>query len=278
MNKILISIISMSALLLLSACTQDGPGGQGNELPYGEYPLQIGGVTLDVESSAKPWSVEEPQTRVAEDKNDGKSSAWEWNGTERIGVQIVGDRESGVYVLNSVNNNNIVEAEAPCYWTSTDPADIIAWYPLEETVSLQDQSDGLAYVLQAAESAAYNQTVNLSFNHQLAKVRVVLNGAGAEQVTNVEVYNYTQCTHNMGTVSADDGNKGWIKMAHLTYIDGTECWEANVVPGVGIDKNNFIRLSGLVVLIEDNLSGFTHTTLSAGEMYTINLTVDGTSL
>ena len=149
---------------------------------------------------------------------------------------------------------------------------------LEETVSLQDQSDGLAYVLQAAESAAYNQTVNLSFKHQLAKVRVVLNGAGAEQVTNVEVYNYTQCTHNMGTVSADDGNKGWIKMAHLTYIDGTECWEANVVPGVGIDKNNFIRLSGLVVLIEDNLSGFTHTTLSAGEMYTINLTVDGTSL
>ena len=80
MNKILISIIPMSALLLLSACTQDVPGGQGNELPYGAYPLQIGGITLDVESSAKPWSVKEPQTRVAEDKNDGKSSAC---GTQR---------------------------------------------------------------------------------------------------------------------------------------------------------------------------------------------------
>ena len=45
-----------------------------------------------------------------------------------------------------------------------------------------------------------------------------------------------------------------------------------------IDKNNFIRLNGLVVLTEDNLSGFTHTTLSAGEMYTINITVGESSL
>ncbi len=55
------------------------------------------------------------------------------------------------------------------------------------------------------------------------------------------------------------------------------CWEANVVSGE-IDKNNFIRLNGLVVLTEDNLSGFTHTTLSAGEMYTINITVGESSL
>ena len=52
MNKrTLITIIPAAALLLLAACTQDEPGGQGNELPYGEYPLQISGVTLDVESS-----------------------------------------------------------------------------------------------------------------------------------------------------------------------------------------------------------------------------------
>ena len=222
MNKILISIIPMSALLLLSACTQDVPGGQGNELPYGAYPLQIGGITLDVESSAKPWSVKEPQTRVAEDKNGGKSSAWEWNGTERIGVQI-GSGESGIYVLKSVDNNKVVEAETPYYWTNTDPAAIIAWYP-------------------------------------------------------VEVYNYTQCTHDLGMVSTDDGNKGWIKMAHPTYIDGTECWEANVVPDVPIDLSNFIRLNGLVILTAENFSDFIDSSLSAGEMYTINLTVDGSSL
>ena len=54
MNKrTLITIIPAAALLLLAACTQDEPGGQGNELPYGEYPLQISGVTLDVESSRR---------------------------------------------------------------------------------------------------------------------------------------------------------------------------------------------------------------------------------
>ena len=52
LNRTLKSLMfSAAALLLLAACTQDEPGGQGNELPYGEYPLQISGVTLDVESS-----------------------------------------------------------------------------------------------------------------------------------------------------------------------------------------------------------------------------------
>ena len=47
-RKAIMPIIPAAALLLLAACTQDEPGGQGNELPYGEYPLQISGVTLDV--------------------------------------------------------------------------------------------------------------------------------------------------------------------------------------------------------------------------------------
>ena len=98
MNKrTLITIIPAAALLLLAACTQDEPGGQGNELPYGEYPLQISGVTLDVESSAEPWSAEGPQTRVTEDNTDGKSSVWEWNGSEMIGVRL--GNETATYTL-----------------------------------------------------------------------------------------------------------------------------------------------------------------------------------
>lgn len=60
--------------------------------------------------------------------------------------------------------------------------------------------------------------------------------------------------------------------------DGTECWEANVVPSVPIDLSNFIRLNGLVILTAENFSDFIDSSLSAGEMYTINLTVDGSSL
>lgn len=60
--------------------------------------------------------------------------------------------------------------------------------------------------------------------------------------------------------------------------DGTGCWEANVVPDVPIDLSNFIRLNGLVILTAENFSDFIDSSLSAGEMYTINLTVDGSSL
>ena len=81
MNKrTLITIIPAAALLLLAACTQDEPGGQGNELPYGEYPLQIGGVTLDVESSAEPWSAEGPQHGVAEETTAGNTKRLQWDG------------------------------------------------------------------------------------------------------------------------------------------------------------------------------------------------------
>lgn len=60
--------------------------------------------------------------------------------------------------------------------------------------------------------------------------------------------------------------------------DGTECWEANVVPSVPIDLSNFIRLNGLVVLTADNFSDFIDSPLYAGEMYTTNITVDESSL
>lgn len=92
----------LMAILLLAACTQDEPGGQGNELPYGEYPLQIGGVTIDVESSAESWSAEGPQTRVTEHNTDGKSSVWEWNGSEIIGVRL--GNETATYTLNADKN------------------------------------------------------------------------------------------------------------------------------------------------------------------------------
>lgn len=136
-------MFSAAALLLLAACTQDEPGGQGNELPYGEYPLQISGVTLDVESSAEPWSTEEPQTRVAENDN-GTGSVWQWDGSEKIRVQL-GD-ETADYTLNV---GPILTADKQLYWTSTAPATVTARYPTDETVNLSDQSNALAYVLKA---------------------------------------------------------------------------------------------------------------------------------
>ncbi len=262
-RKAIIPIILAAALLLLAACTQDEPGGQGNELPYGEYPLLIGGVTLDVESSAKPWSAEEPHTRVTEDNTDGKSSVWEWNGLEMIGVRL--GNETATYTLNA--DKNLI-TDRQLYWTSTAPATVTAWYPTGETVDLSDQSNGLAYMLKAeVPNATYDNEITLGFKHQLAKVRVVLSGTQASLAQSVEVHSYTSCTNNEGTPIAGS-TQDWIKMKHTTYADGTECWEANVVSG-NITLDNFVRINGQTATIND---GFP-TTLASGNMYTIDLTV-----
>lgn len=263
MNKrTLLSILPAAALLLLSACTQDEPGGQGNELPYGEYPLQIGGVTLDVESSAEPWSTEEPQTRVAENDN-GTGSVWQWNGSEMIGVRL--GNETATYTLNA--DKNLI-TDRQLYWTSTAPTTVTAWYPTNETVNLSDQSERLAYVLKAeAPNATYDNEIALGFKHQLAKVRVVLNGTQAALAQSVEVYGYTTCTNNEGTPTAS-GTQDWVKMKHTIYADGTECWEANVVPG-NITLDNFVRINGQTAKINENFPA----TLASGNMYTIDLTV-----
>ena len=256
------TVIGLMAALLLAACTQDEPGGQGNELPYGEYPLQISGVTLDVESSAEPWSAEGPQTRVMEDNTDGKSSVWEWNGSEMIGVRL--GNETATYTLNVGPS---LAPDRQLYWTSTDPAPVTAWYPANETVDLSDQSNGLVYVLKAeAPNATYDNEITLGFKHQLAKVRVVLNGTQASLVQSVEVYGCTTCTNNEGAPIAGD-MQGWLKMKKQTY-GNTECWEANVVPG-DITLTDFIRINGQIATIND---GFP-TTLDAANMYTIDLTV-----
>ena len=262
-RKAIIPILPAAALLLLAACTQDEPGGQGNELPYGEYPLQISGVTLDVESSAEPWSAEGPQTRVTEDNTDGKSSVWEWNDSEIIGVRL--GNETADYTLKADQN---LRADRQLYWTSTAPATVTAWYPTNETVNLQDQTERLAYMLKAeVPNATYDNEITLGFKHQLAKVRVVLSGTQASLAQSVEVHSYTSCTNNEGTPIAGS-TQDWIKMKHTTYADGTECWEANVVPG-NITITDFIRINGQTATVND---GFP-TTLDASTMYTIDLTV-----
>lgn len=251
------------AAILFTACTQDELAEQGNTLPDGEYPLQIGGVTIDVESSAEPWSAEGPQTRVAEDNTDGMSSVWEWNGSEMIRVQL-GD-ETADYTLNA---GKTLTSDKQLYWTSTAPATVTAWYPTNETVDLSDQSEGLAYMLKAEVlGATYDNEIALDFKHQLAKVRVVLSGTQASLAQSVEVYGYTTCTNNEGAPVTDGRTKGWLKMKKQTY-GNTACWEANVVPG-DITPTNFIRINGQTATINENFPA----TLASGNMYTIDLTV-----
>ena len=215
--------VGLVAALLLSSCSQEELGEQGMALPEGEYPLQIGSVTLTAEVSEQPW------TRVVE-STDGMSSVWE--GDEQIGVQI-GSGQPGIY---TVQDDGSVVAINPVYWTSTAPTYVTAWYPTNETVDLSNQSNGLAYVLNATQDyVTYEQSVTLNFTHKLAKVRVVLNGTQAGQVETVKIYGITACNHRRGSLDYNASNTGWLKMKKQTY-GNTECWEANVVPGEVISQ------------------------------------------
>ena len=80
----------LAAALLLSACSQDELT-ENTALPEGEYPLQIGSVTLTAEVSEQPW------TRMAE-STDGMSSVWK--DRDKIGVRIGDNEETGIYVMN----------------------------------------------------------------------------------------------------------------------------------------------------------------------------------
>ena len=237
------------AALLLSACSQDEPTENSTALPEGEYPLQIGSVSLTAEVSEQPW------TRMAESE-DGNSSVWD--GSETIGVQL--GSENTTYQVNA--DGTLTLMGKPLYWQNTQTATITAWYPATDgTLDLSDQSAGLKYVLKGTGTSNYQSAVTLNFSHALAKVRVVPSGSQVGDVQKVEIYSYTTCTHMQGTVSG--ANEGWITMQ---YVSDKGYYEANVVPGQPIMQ---FRINETVEGMLDD-SGVTPV---AASLHTINLTV-----
>ena len=169
---------------MLSACSQDEPTENSTALPEGEYPLQIGSVSLTAEVSEQPW------TRVAESM-DGMSSVWKDG--DKIGVRIGDNEETGIYVVNVDIEGSVVGVipEKPVYWKDKQPATITAWYPLNEELDFTHQNQGLTYLLKATGDGNYQSTpINLNFTHQLAKVRVKLEGTKSNEVTAVTVRSY----------------------------------------------------------------------------------------
>lgn len=220
--------IGLITAVWFSACTNDEPM-DPNTLPEGKYPLEIASVTMSVESSSKPWSTNAPQTRVTESDTDDKSSVWEWDDTERIGVQLYADDDDNVatYTLNA---DKTLTSDKTLYWKNKEQTTVMAWYPAYEgesgTVSLADQSGKLAYVLKGSGTGNYNTPVVLSFEHALAKIRVKLMGNKADKVTDVKIKSFTSCTHTNGT-DIQGNDEGWITMQ---YVAEKGYWEANVVP------------------------------------------------
>ena len=256
-------LLTAAALLLVTAaCTKDELA-DGDRLPEGQYPLEIARITLGVEGGeAQPWGA--PATRVSE-KEDGNSS--KFDADDKFAVQIDDEDKVGTY---TVRDNNTVEAEVPLYWSDTDEHTVNAWYPdTEGTLDLSDQdTNGLAYLLHGTGTGDYLTPVTLTFTHSLAKVRVTPTDDALGEVQSLQLYAYTQCTYEKGTV-VQGSQEGWIKMKKCEYTENGvsfTCWEANVVPGYTITK---LRANGTE---ERNLSS--GITPVAGKFYNITLDKD----
>ena len=258
--------IGLVAALLLSACSQEELGGQGMALPEGEYPLQIGSVSLTAEVSEQPW------TRVSENPTDGMSSVWK--DRDKIGVRIGDNEETGIYVMNVDAEGRVVGVtpEKPVYWKDKQPATITAWYPLDEGIDFTHQDNGLTYLLKATGDGDYQSTpINLNFTHQLAKVRVVLEGTKATEVQQVYVRSYPTSTHSYGTLDSQDRSltPQYVPMRRATY-GGVEYWEANLRPGY-LDANNSFQVANADGVRVQVTQG--RVDIKAGHVHTIKIDV-----
>ena len=263
-------LLAAAALLLATAaCTKDELA-DGDRLPEGQYPVEIARITLGVEGGeAQPWGT--PQTRVSENAN-GTGSVWNWDGSEMIGVQL-GD-ETAIYTLK---NDHTLTADRQLYWTSTAlNQPVNAWYPATDgTLDLRDQdTNGLAYLLHGTGTGDYQTPVELTFTHSLAKVRVTPTGDALGEVQSLQLYTYTQCTYEKGTV-VQGSQEGWIEMKKCEYTENGNaitCWEANVVPGYTITKlmaNNDNKERDLSAAITPEAGSYYNITLNYDPGYTI---------
>lgn len=251
--KQLFTYCLLASTFLLASCDNETlPDGDGAGTPplEGMYPLTF---TATQNNSGGV------QTRVSE-KPDGNS---QWSEGDVIGVRIGADTRTGSYTLNA--DGKIKNTNTPVYWLSTEEQTVTGWYPVSTTVNLSDQSQGLAYVLKGTARGSYNSNPTLAFTHQLAKVRVKLQGVGASKVTAVKVKGYTDCTHSEGNVT-----EGTTQDYILTMKNG-KYYEANLVPQ-NIEASTFIQLTSAEKTTIIPITGGI-TQLDAGTIHTITLTV-----
>ena len=249
------------AAILFTACTQDELAEQGNTLPDGEYPLQIGSVNITAEASEEPW------TRVTE-KPDGSGSVFQ-NG-DRIGVRIAGSDETGIYVINVDADGNItsITPDKPVYWKNTQTADVTAWYPADRSsvdLGFQLLNNTMTYVLHGTGTGSYQSPVTLKFEHQLAKVRVVAKGTA--EVRDISIWNVPRiCYIDEGKITGlDNSFIDDIQMLPVERDGIGTCWEASVGPDVEIQR--FI-----IDAMDCDLTS--SVTTQAGALHTITITAN----
>ena len=270
----------LAGTFLLASCSnEDVTDNPVETLPEGMYPLTFTATQGEV--------VATPQTRVSDyDDTDGTHKS-KWDGGDQIEVKVSDNTGNtmGTTTCTLDENGNITAYNPQLYWQTTGNYTINAWYSnitgqntTSTTVSLADQSSGLAYVLKADQLTNQNYksgNIALTFKHQLAKVRVkVEKGTYEGDLTNATVKMkgcYTSCTVSEGTVTAGS-TTGDITMRKVTAGSDTY-YEANAVPGTPL-KDDAFEISSANGKNTATANLASEITLTAATVNTITLTID----
>ena len=163
--------------LAFASCSQEELAEQGTPLPDGMYPMTFTAMQVAPENM--------PQTRVSDSEN---TSSWSVGDQIHVTVTQGNAKQETICTLDA--SGNITDYNPQLYWQNTDDVTVNAWYSNIEgqntgtgnTVRLDNQSSGLAYVLKAEETTAKytDRNIELKFSHQLAKIRVELAGERLE--------------------------------------------------------------------------------------------------
>lgn len=267
------ALLSVVAMLAVS-CSTDVVDGEVTTLPEGMYPLTL--------TATQDEMVALPQTRVSDyDDTDGTHKS-KWTAGDQIKVVVSEGNNDAETTCTLDANGDITTCSPALYWKTTQMSKINAWYSnitgqntTSNTVSLADQSSGLAYVLKADEKSNVNYqsgNISLDFKHQLAKVRVTVNkGTYTGDLNNLSVAMqecYTSCIVTNGIISNPQGS-GDIKMRSV----GNNVFEANVVPGK-TSKDNAFKINADDKTSLASLSGAV--TFTAGSVHYITIKIDAT--
>lgn len=262
----------LAVMGIAASCTQDELSEQGTPLPEGMYPITF----TAVQQAPQPAT---PQTRVSDYDEDGNHKS-KWDGGEVIKVKVTGGGNDTSADCKLSADGSVDSYSSPMFWQTTKTSKVNAWYSnitgqataTGNTVSLTDQSNGLAYVLKADEVEANHKSgIELAFTHQLAKVRVKLEkgtySGSLEDVKAVKVKGYTTCTIKDGEVSKGD------KQDYITMRKNGDYYEANLVPipEVNLKDDAFEIVTDTKTTKASLSSGIT---LAGGNVYIVTVTLN----
>lgn len=261
------------AATFVAACTQDELTGDSNVLPEGRYPVEIASVSIGGEVGVQPWGADAPQTRAEDAEYEGKIRTL-WQEGDIFYTKFKDGDGIGSYTVTGIGG---IDRDRTLYWRSTTQEEtLVSWFTQPSLdadggmLDISNQSERLAYVCRKEQPVKYGEgDITVVLEHQLAKVRVYVQGTGYEgNAESVSINGVpTTCTVVDGVPTAP-GETGTITM-HPTTLNNAACFEANLLPDTAVGGEKAFTVS---FESEDSITlDVEEFKVDRGKIYTVNL-------